>query len=183
MQGRQSRGFSVSELAVGVVLLALAGVILFDAQRLAPGSIYGVGPSAAPTIVAAGLILLGLASLFAAWRGGAPAQEAETATSGAKTDSIGVLAVLGGLIAFIAVVGMGGGFVIATTLLFAATAWAFGARAPAMAVAAIAIGLVLSLLVYSAFTFLLTLTLPQGPLEELVAAGYRAIPSLWQRLF
>jgi putative tricarboxylic transport membrane protein len=169
MQGREGRGFAVSELAVGVCLLALAGVILFDAQRLAPGSIHGVGPGAAPVIVAGGLILLGLATLFAAWRGGAPVPDAaETATDGAKTDPIGVLAILGGLAAFIAVIGLDGGFVVATTLLFAGTAWAFGARGPAAAPASVAIGFGLSSVVYLAFTKLLSLSLPQGPLERLV---------------
>lgn len=185
MQRRARHAFAVSEVVVGVALLALAGVILFDARLLAPGSIYGVGPNAAPVIVAAGLILLGLATVLAAWRGGSvETATGETAALATKPDRIGVLAILGGLAVLIAVIGLGGGFIIATTILFAATAWAFGRRAP---VSAVAMGLALSLVVYSAFTFLLSLSLPQGPLEELVAHTYRAIPRwfslLWQRLF
>jgi putative tricarboxylic transport membrane protein len=183
MQRREGR-FAVSELAVGVVLLALAGVILFDAQRLAPGSIYGVGPNAAPVIVAAGLILLGLATLLAAWRGGAAESKTAEAAVAGKHDRVGVVAILGGLAALMAVIGLGGGFVIATTILFAATAWAFGRRSPVIAVA---IGLALSIVVYSAFTFLLSLSLPQGPVEDLVARAYRAmggwVSLLWQRFF
>jgi len=168
MQGRERRGFAVSEVVVGVALLALAGVILFDAQRLAPGSIYGVGPGAAPVIVAAGLVLLGLATVLAAWRGGAAENETGETAAAAKPDSVGVLAILVGLAALIAVIGLGGGFVIATTALFSATAWAFGARAPAAARASIATGFSLSVAIYVAFTKLLSLSLPQGPLERLL---------------
>lgn len=187
MQRRERGGLAVSEMAVGVALLALAGVILFDAQRLAPGSIYGVGPSAAPVIVAAGLVLLGLATLLAAWRGRAAETETrETSAPRAKTDGVGVLAMLAALAALIAVIGLGGGFIVATTILFAATAWAFGARAPLAACKGVAGGFGLSVVIYLAFTKLLSLSLPQGPLEDRVAFAYQAIPAwlslLWQSL-
>ena len=61
----------VSELVVGLALLALAAVIAFDAQRLAPGSMYGVGPSVAPMIIAGGLglgfVLTALPEQVVAW--------------------------------------------------------------------------------------------------------------------
>jgi putative tricarboxylic transport membrane protein len=64
----------------------------------------------------------------------------------------------------IAIVAFGGGFVAACTVLFAGTAWAFGRRKP---LADIAIGCALALVTYLAFTKLLRLGLPQGPLERL----------------
>jgi putative tricarboxylic transport membrane protein len=59
----------------------------------------------------------------------------------------------------------GGGFVLAMALLFAATARGFGRRA---LLVDLLIGLALGLVVYLMFTKLLTLALPQGPLERLI---------------
>ena len=65
----------------------------------------------------------------------------------------------------IAIIGFGGGFILATTILFAATATAFGRRA---FLADLAIGFVLALVVYLMFDKLLSLSLPAGPLERLL---------------
>ncbi len=65
--------------------------------------------------------------------------------------------ILGGLVALIAVIGLGGGFIIATTILFATTATAFGRRAIA---ADLGIGFVLAFVIYIAFAKLLSLSLP-----------------------
>ena len=64
-----------------------------------------------------------------------------------------------------AIIGLDGGFIPATTILFAATATAFGRRA---ILTDLAIGFVLSLVVYLMFTKLLSLSLPTGPLERLL---------------
>ena len=64
----------------------------------------------------------------------------------------------------IAIIGLGGGFILATTALFVTTATAFGRRA---ILADLAIGFVLTTLIYLAFSRLLTLSLPAGPLERL----------------
>jgi len=148
--------FAVSELAIGMALLALAAVVAFDATRLPAASLYGVGPAAAPMIVAAGLAVLGVATLVAAWR--------PSPSAAPSVDAGPVLAIMGGLAVLIVLVALGGGFVAGFTALFAATAWAFGNRAVHWD---IAIGLALSLAIYLSFTKLLALTLPQGPLERL----------------
>ncbi len=166
----------LGELIIGLALLALAGVIAFDAQRLEAGSLYGVGPSVAPMIVAGGLVLLGLATVFAALRArGGDAEEG--------IDRAAVIVIVAALAAMIALMSLGGGFVLACTVLFAGTARAFGRRAPA---ADVAIGLVLALVVYVVFTRALTLSLPDGPLEALVqrgldrvAAALQAVPWPW----
>jgi len=165
MQTRGRGRIAVSELIIGLVLLALAAVIFADAQRLAPGSMYGVGPSEAPTMIAGGLVLLGLATLLAAWR--PRASDNEFAAEGA-IDTAAVVVIMAALVALIALMTLGGGFILGCTVLFAGTAWAFGRRAP---VADIAIGLVLALIVYAVFTRALTLGLPEGPLEKLVQRG------------
>ena len=76
-----------------------------------------------------------------------------------------LLLIVGGLAALIALIGLGGGFVPATTILFATTAAAFGRRA---VLADLAIGFVLSVSVYLLFSRLLSLSLPMGPLERLI---------------
>jgi putative tricarboxylic transport membrane protein len=63
------------------------------------------------------------------------------------------------------VMAVGGGFIAGTALLFAATATAFGRRAP---VTDLAIGLALGAVVYLLFVKLLSLSLPMGPLERLL---------------
>lgn len=157
MESKARRRFALSELVIGLLLLALAAIIVFDSRRLPAGAVYGIGPAAAPLIVAAGLAILGLATLAAAWRG-APHKTP-------SVDAGAVLVILGGLGALIAVIALGGGFVAAFALMFAATAWAFGNRAPHVDVV---IGLALALAIYLVFTKLLALSLPQGPLERLL---------------
>ena len=72
--------------------------------------------------------------------------------------------ILGGLAAVIVLIGIGGGFIPAMTILFAATATAFGRRA---ILTDLAIGFVLGLGAYLMFAKLLSLSLPTGPLERL----------------
>ena len=165
MQSRLRGRLDIAELVIGLLLMVAAAVILFDAQRLPPGSIYGVGPSAVPTLVAAGMIVLGLMTVMAAWRR-SPVGEGEAEEGG--TDVAAVVVILASLAALIALMTLGGGFILACTVLFAGTAWAFGRRAP---LADIAIGFVLALVIYAVFTKALTLALPDGPMERLVQRG------------
>ena len=64
-----------------------------------------------------------------------------------------------------ALIGVGGGFILSMTILFAATATAFGRRAIPVD---LAIGFALGLGVYLMFSRLLSLSLPTGPLERLL---------------
>ena len=66
--------------------------------------------------------------------------------------------------AVIVLIGIGGGFIPAVTVLFAATAAAFGRRA---VLTDLAIGFVLGTAAYLMFSRLLSLSLPMGPLERL----------------
>lgn len=158
----------LSELVIGLALLTLAAVIYFDSRHLAPGSMYGIGPNVAPLMIAGGLVLLGFATVWSAWRPrGGPAAEAADPEEGAVDWSAVVVIVLT-LAAMIALMTLGGGFILACTVLFAGTAWAFGRRAPASDAV---IGFVLALIVYAVFTRALTLALPEGPLETLVQRG------------
>jgi len=144
-------------IVVAALLALTAAVVAWDASRLELGQTYGLGPKAMPYVVAAGLTLLAIGNLVMGLRGGMPARE--------STDPKAIIQILGGLAALIAIIGLGGGFILATTVLFATTAAAFGRRAFR---ADLAIGFVLSFAIYLMFDKLLTLSLPAGPLERLL---------------
>ncbi|MEW6641521.1 MAG: tripartite tricarboxylate transporter TctB family protein [Pseudomonadota bacterium] len=144
-------------LVIAVSLALLAGLLVWDAGHLQANTVYGMGPQAMPVVIACGLGLLALANLIDALRGRLPPRE--------SADPRAVLLILGGLALLIAILGIGGGFILATTALFVATSAAFGRRAP---LTDFAIAFVLSLLIYLAFDRVLTLSLPAGPLERLL---------------
>jgi putative tricarboxylic transport membrane protein len=144
-------------VVIAILLLAAAGVIFWDASNLQITSVYGVGPKAMPLVVASGLVLLSIGNLVAALRGQLPARE--------SADPKAILLILGGLAALIALIGLGGGFIPATAILFATTSAAFGRRA---FLTDLAIGAVLGIVVFLLFDKLLTLSLPAGPIERLL---------------
>jgi putative tricarboxylic transport membrane protein len=144
-------------LVVGLCLLALAAVAAWDASRLTITSTYGMGPEAMPYLIAGGLVLLAIGHFITAVKSALPDREA--------ADSRAILWIGLGLAALIAAIGLGVGFILAMALLFAATARAFGRNA---IITDLLIGLVLGLVVYLLFTKLLTLALPQGPIERLL---------------
>jgi putative tricarboxylic transport membrane protein len=144
-------------MAIAGVLLLLASVILWDTLGLQLAATYGIGPKAMPYVVAAGLALLAVGNFILAWRGAFPERD--------RLDARAILLILGGLAAMIATIGLGGGFIAATAILFAATSAGFGRRALHID---LAIGLVLGLVIYLLFDKLLSLSLPAGPLERLL---------------
>ena len=145
-------------LVVAAALFATSGIVALDASRIEITSTYGVGPTAVPYVIAAGLAILGFAHVVMAWRDVWPAPEPD--------DLPPIVIILGGFAALIALIGFGGGFIPATAILFAATATAFGRRA---ILTDLAIGLVLAIVVFLIFDKLLTLSLPYGPLERLLS--------------
>jgi len=144
-------------IVIAAMLAVLSALLLWDASGLQSGAMYGVGPSAMPIVVAVGLALLSIGNLIEALRGNLPPRE--------SADPKPVFLILGGLAALIAIIGFGGGFILATAALFVATSAAFGRRA---LLVDLAIALVLATLIYLAFDRLLTLSLPAGPLERLL---------------
>jgi putative tricarboxylic transport membrane protein len=144
-----------SGMAIAAGLFAIAAVILWDTTSL-PAPVYGIGPRAMPILVACGLILLAIGNAVLAWRGDFPDRE--------DFDARALLLILGGFAALMAIIGFNGGFIPATTVLFAATATAFGRRAVATD---LAIGFVIAFVVYLMFSKVLSLSLPMGPIERL----------------
>ena len=144
-------------LVIAACLLLLAAIIFWDTANLQLAPTYGVGPKAMPYVVACGLALLAIGNAVLAWRGDFPARETFAPQA--------IVLILGGLAALIAIIGLGGGFIVATAILFTATAAAFGRRAMHID---FAIGLILGVVVYLLFDKLLTLSLPAGPIERLL---------------
>ena len=142
---------------MGAALLAVAAVVLGDAAGQTTAAAYGIGPAAMPYVVAALLAALGVGHVVAAFRDGLPVPDA--------ADGAAIGSILLGLVGLLFCVAFGAGFILATTILFAATARAFGRRA---LLADAAIGLALGVAIHLLFSKLLTLSLPAGPLERLL---------------
>jgi putative tricarboxylic transport membrane protein len=153
----EARRADPAGIAVAALLALIAAVIVWDTSRLELGQTYGLGPKAMPYVVAAGLALLAIGNFLMGLRGDLPARE--------SADRRAILLILGGLAAVIAIIGLGGGFIFAMTLLFAMTAAAFGR---VNYLADLAIGFALAVVVYLMFDKLLSLSLPAGPLERLL---------------
>ncbi len=132
-------------------------MLVLDARGLSSTTMYGMGPEAMPVVIASGLALLAIGNFVDALRGNLPARE--------STDPVPVFLILIGMALLIAIIGFGGGFILATSALFVTTSAAFGRRA--ILVDSV-IALVMSILIYLAFDRLLTLSLPTGPLERLL---------------
>lgn len=151
---------SRAALVIAAGLIALAGLIVWNAQTIdASGGYDRIGPTAFPYAIAAGLALLGLATAASAWGRNVPAPEA---------DRIAPIAwVVGGLAVQMALLTLAG-FSIATGLMFAATARAFG-RGPLWLTIPLGVGF--SLVIWLIFAKTLQLALPAGALERFVSGG------------
>ena len=104
MNAPESRRLDHAGLVIAALLLVIAGLVLWDMSTLRITSTYGVGPKAMPIVVATGLIALALGNIVMTFQGGLPAREPYEARA--------VLLILGGLVALIAVIALGGGFKI-----------------------------------------------------------------------
>ncbi|MCC8976150.1 tripartite tricarboxylate transporter TctB family protein [Bradyrhizobium brasilense] len=144
-------------VVIAAALAGLAAVLVWDASKLPSTTMYGMGPEAMPVVIAIGLVILAIGNLIDALRGKLPPRE--------SMDPKPVWLIIGGLALLIAIIGFGGGFILATSALFVTTSAAFGRRA---VLADTAIALVITTLIYLAFDKLLTLSLPAGPLERLL---------------
>lgn len=143
-------------LVIALVLAALAALIFWDVDRL--GDVVGyspVGPATVPKWIGFGLLGLAVWTAVAAFRRDFPEREHQ---------EIGPVAwIIGGLAAQMLLLPTLG-FSIATGVLFAATAYAFGKRQLWIS---LPVGIAICLAVWLVFALLLQLSLPAGPLERL----------------
>ncbi len=143
-------------LVIAAVIAVIAAVIVYSTATAQGGSATRIGPSAFPYAIAGCLFVLSIWTVFEAVRGDFPERE--------KQEIQPVIWIIGGLAAQMLLLHITG-FAIATGLLFAATARAFG-KGPLWMT--IPIGIALSFIVWVIFAKGLQLTLPAGPLERLI---------------
>ncbi|WP_144577036.1 tripartite tricarboxylate transporter TctB family protein [Agrobacterium sp. DE0009] len=152
----QKRRPDWAALVIAVALVIVAGVIFWDSARLASVTGYSpVGPATVPYAIAFCLVGLAIWTAIEAWRGDFPERD--------KQEIAPVIWVVAGLAAQMLLLNLAG-FSIATGLLFAFTARAFGKRKLWYS---IPVGIVLSFVIWVVFAQLLQLSLPAGPLERL----------------
>lgn len=143
-------------LVIALVLAALAALIFWDVDRLSDVVGYSpVGPGTVPKWIAFGLAGLSVWTAIAAFRRDFPEREHQEVAP--------VAWIVGGLVGQMLLLSTLG-FSIATGVLFAATARAFGKRQLWFS---LPIGIGISLAVWLIFALLLQLSLPAGPLERL----------------
>jgi putative tricarboxylic transport membrane protein len=153
------RGLRLGEAVLAAFILLLGAFVAVETAMLRTGPGYAaIGPKLFPWLVAAGLLLVGLALLHEA-RAGSVAHPA-----GFEIDLPPTLTVTAGLILQMVLI-KPLGFVIATAGLFVAVAYALGSRRTVLNAA---VGLVLCAVTYVAFTRGLGLVLPAGMLGTLL---------------
>ncbi|MBJ6987371.1 MULTISPECIES: tripartite tricarboxylate transporter TctB family protein [unclassified Devosia] len=147
-------------LIIGVILAIISAVIFWQTSQMRiPPIQQKMGPHVFPYVIATGLALLSVGTFISAARNGFPER---------SKDDIGpILWVVGGLVAQILLLSTAG-FSIATGLLFAFTAKAFG-RGPLWQT--IPIGIVFAFVVWFIFAKGLQLSLPMGVLERFLTTG------------
>ncbi len=155
--GPGERRPEVAALVIAALLAILAAVVFFQTRAMPVAAQYAkVGPTTTPYVISAFLAVLAVGHVVAAFRHGLPPREA---------DRVGpILWIVGGLVLQMLLL-RPLGFSIATGLLFAFAAKGFG-RGPLWFT--VPLGVVLALALWLAFAGLLRLSLPAGPLENLI---------------
>jgi putative tricarboxylic transport membrane protein len=153
----------ISGLAIAAGLFLLAFLIWWDASGYPERRNYAqFGPEIFPYLVAAGLAIFGALTVVMAVRNWFPEREA---MSGGP-----VAWIVAAIVAEIALLMSGFGFIVGSGFLFGLCARGMGRRPVWLTVLA---GLVVSLLLYILFRHGLGLSLPAGPLERVVDAPFR----------
>ncbi|KKB09111.1 tripartite tricarboxylate transporter TctB family protein [Devosia chinhatensis] len=147
-------------LVIAAILAGLAIIIFWQTSQMrVPPIQQRVGPTVFPYVIASGLLLLSIGTIVSALRNGFPERS--------KDDYRPIFWIVGGLVGQILLLSTAG-FSVATGVLFAFTAKAFG-RGPLWQT--IPIGIVFAFIVWFIFAKGLMLSLPAGVLERLLTTG------------
>jgi putative tricarboxylic transport membrane protein len=147
-------------LVIAALLAALGAVLIWQGRSIPDkGGYAGIGSGDMPVIIGAGLLALAACHVWKALRQPAPKVPQQQA--------LPVLFIAGGLILQIVLL-RPLGFSIASGLLFAMTAAAFGKR---NFILTLPVGMAFALAVYGVFDQLLKLNLPAGFLETFIFGG------------
>jgi putative tricarboxylic transport membrane protein len=156
--GRRPDG---AAFVIALGLAALGALLVWEGMRIPDrGGYAGVGPGDVPKVIGGCLIALGA---WTALQGALKGTEQQLP----RQNVPGLLWITGGLALQLALLSTIG-FSLATGLLFACTAAAFGKRNFLVSLPA---GVGLAFVVYGVFDRLLKLNLPAGPLETLIYGG------------
>jgi putative tricarboxylic transport membrane protein len=144
-------------LVIAAILAVIAAVIVWQTSQMRVPPIQArVGPTVFPYIIAGGLLLLSVGTVVSALRNSFPERT--------NDNYVPMFWIVGGLVAQLLLLTTVG-FSVATGILFAFTAKAFG-RGPLWKT--IPIGVAFSFIVWFAFAKGLQLSLPSGPIERLI---------------
>lgn len=148
------------DVAVGLGVCALAIIVAWQTMLIPDNAIYAkVGPKVVPWLATGLLGVLGVALAVQGWRGGWQHDEAGEAI---HYPALGML--LLGLVLNVALIDAAG-FIIASTVLFALTARAFGSKRIARDAG---IGLALAAVAYVGFDRVLGYRIGSGLIERLL---------------
>ncbi|MDX2102883.1 MAG: tripartite tricarboxylate transporter TctB family protein [Alphaproteobacteria bacterium] len=154
------------EVVAGLIVTALGLFFWWGTTLMTVSAMHArIGPKVFPTLIGGGLIVIGLWLLVEAWREGWEPKPDDDGPPGADWRAIGLIA--GGLIVHLILI-QRLGFVLAGSVLYSATALAFGARRIGVM---LGIGLALCLVIYVAFAKGLGLALPPGVFAGLPIIG------------
>lgn len=143
-------------LAIAGGLFLLAYVIFNDASGYPIRRSYAqFGPEIFPYIVALGIVVMAGITAVIAWRGGFEAR--------VPLNYAGLFWIVSAILAQIVLLYAGSGFIIASTVLFAFSARAFGQTTHILN---LSIGAAMATLLFLLFRYGLGLALPNGPLER-----------------
>jgi putative tricarboxylic transport membrane protein len=144
---------------IAILLAGLGALLIWQGQSLPDkGGYAGIGSGDLPVFVGAGLWLLAAAHVWKGLKGRHPDARIP------PQQVFPVILIVGGLALQLALLRLVG-FSIASGLLFACTAAAFGKRNLAIS---LPVGIALALGIYGVFDQLLKLNLPAGFLETLI---------------
>ncbi|MGY1739380.1 MULTISPECIES: tripartite tricarboxylate transporter TctB family protein [unclassified Blastococcus] len=162
--GAPPQGRSNGELALTALLLVLGLYLVLDAANIAiPGSSNTIGPRFFPYLIGGMVIATALALGFRVWRGDrGPADESEDVDPTAGTDWRAVAVVAVAFLAHTLLINVIG-WPLAVTLMFAAVAWALGARG---VVRPLLTGGITAVVIWIVFVKALDVALPGGTLLE-----------------
>jgi putative tricarboxylic transport membrane protein len=151
------RGLRIGEAVLGGVVLALGLLVAVETSRIEVAPTHAtIGPTLFPFLIAAGLLIVGIAVLWQAFFGHIAHER------GFELDWPAVALVSAGLVAQLLLLETVG-WILATTLLFIAVARAFGSRRPVLDAV---LGVVLASVAFGVFNYGLGLSLPTGTLVE-----------------
>lgn len=155
----------VGETVIGLIIVALAGLVFWQASGITTTMYTRVGPRVIPYIAAAGLLLTGLALLWQAWRGGWQDEEEKNT----RPDGVALGWVLAGLALNVVLISHLG-FTLASVVMFVCVARGFGSR---RILRDVVLALIFALIAYFGFAKTLGINIGAGLLENLIEAPFR----------